>query len=86
MKKFSYFRSRHWWHHYRHQDAGEAAGTGVGDHRHRPGLAAPLPAGMDLHLVREGMGVALELIRALGRMKSGNHGPAGQENALVHYY
>jgi hypothetical protein len=41
---------------------------------------------MDLHLVREGMGVALELIRALGRMKSGNHGPAGQENALVHYY
>ena len=43
------------------------------------------PLGMPFRLMkkesREGMGVVLELTRALGRMKSGNNGAAGQENA-----
>lgn len=43
------------------------------------------PFGMPFRLMsqecKEGMGVALELAKALGRIKSGNNGPRGQEKA-----
>ena len=48
-EKIGYFGAWHRRHYHSHQNAATTAGKGVADHRHRPGLAAPLSTRLALY-------------------------------------